>query len=138
MFRSSLWTVTTDFVTLSLLIAFPVIALWPPSVLGSRMAPDLSAKNSGTAGPEADPPVPAETLPRRLLRPRTDPAGAPPRLPRSTRQVRGTPEELVGWALGMHGAAHVSYQHWILNHTAEIDGNTATPPMPKSISRSFA
>jgi hypothetical protein len=37
----------------------------------------------------------------------------------------GTPEEFVEWALGQHGAAHLSHQHCILNHTAEIDGDTA-------------
>ena len=37
----------------------------------------------------------------------------------------GTPEEFIEWALGQHGAAHLSHQHCILNHTAEIDGETA-------------
>lgn len=37
----------------------------------------------------------------------------------------GTPGEFVDWALGQHEAAHLSHQHCILNHTAEIDGNTA-------------
>ena len=37
----------------------------------------------------------------------------------------GTPEEFTEWALGQHGAAHLSHQHCILNHTAEIDGDTA-------------
>ena len=37
----------------------------------------------------------------------------------------GTPEEFVDWALGQHGRAHQSHQHCLLNHTCEIDGNTA-------------
>lgn len=37
----------------------------------------------------------------------------------------GTPEEFIDWALGQHSAAHLSHQHCILNHTAEIDGDTA-------------
>lgn len=37
----------------------------------------------------------------------------------------GTPDEFVDWALGQHGAAHLSHQHLLMNHSAEIDGNTA-------------
>ncbi len=37
----------------------------------------------------------------------------------------GTPEEFVSWALGQHGAAHQSHQHCLLNHMAEIEGDTA-------------
>jgi hypothetical protein len=37
----------------------------------------------------------------------------------------GTPEEFVDWALGQHGASHLSHQHCILNHSADIDGDTA-------------
>ena len=37
----------------------------------------------------------------------------------------GTPDEFVTWALEMHGAAHLSHQHCLLNHTAEIAGDTA-------------
>jgi len=37
----------------------------------------------------------------------------------------GTPEEFVNWALAMHEGAHLSHQHCLLNHTAEIAGDTA-------------
>lgn len=37
----------------------------------------------------------------------------------------GTPAEFVDWAIGQHEAAHLSHQHYMLNHTAEIDGDTA-------------
>lgn len=37
----------------------------------------------------------------------------------------GTPEEFVVWAIGQHTAAHQSHQHCLLNHSAEIDGDTA-------------
>jgi hypothetical protein len=37
----------------------------------------------------------------------------------------GTPDEFVDWALQQHESAHLSHQHCILNHSAEIDGNTA-------------
>lgn len=37
----------------------------------------------------------------------------------------GGPDEFVDWALGQHGAAHLSHQHLILNHRADIDGGTA-------------
>ena len=37
----------------------------------------------------------------------------------------GTPEEFVEWALGQHGAAHLSHQHCLLNQTVELDGDTA-------------
>lgn len=37
----------------------------------------------------------------------------------------GTPDEFVDWALGQHSAAHLSHQHLLLNHAAEIDGDTA-------------
>lgn len=37
----------------------------------------------------------------------------------------GTPDEFVDWALGQHGHAHLSHQHCLLNHTAELDGDTA-------------
>ena len=37
----------------------------------------------------------------------------------------GLPEEFVDWALGQHGAAHLSHQHCLLNHSCELDGDTA-------------
>ena len=37
----------------------------------------------------------------------------------------GNPEEFVDWALGQHGAAHLSHQHLILNHRCDLDGTTA-------------
>jgi hypothetical protein len=37
----------------------------------------------------------------------------------------GGPAEFVDWALGQHGNAHLSHQHLILNHRADIDGGTA-------------
>jgi hypothetical protein len=37
----------------------------------------------------------------------------------------GNPEEFVDWALGQHGAAHLSHQHLILNHCCDLDGATA-------------
>lgn len=37
----------------------------------------------------------------------------------------GTPEEFVTWALEMHEGAHMSHQHCLLNHSAEIVGDTA-------------
>ena len=37
----------------------------------------------------------------------------------------GTREEFVDWALGQHGGAHLSHQHCLLNHSCELDGDTA-------------
>lgn len=37
----------------------------------------------------------------------------------------GTPEEFADWALGQHGRAHLSHQHLILNHSVEIEADTA-------------
>lgn len=37
----------------------------------------------------------------------------------------GNPEEFVSWALGQHAQAHLSHQHYMLNHRSEIDGDTA-------------
>jgi hypothetical protein len=33
--------------------------------------------------------------------------------------------EFVDWALRRHGGAHLSHQHCLLNHTCELDGDTA-------------
>lgn len=37
----------------------------------------------------------------------------------------GTPEEFCDWALNMHQSAQLSHQHCLLNHSCEIDGDTA-------------
>jgi hypothetical protein len=37
----------------------------------------------------------------------------------------GNREEFVEWALGQHGAAHLSHQHCLLNQTVEIEGDAA-------------
>ena len=37
----------------------------------------------------------------------------------------GTPDEFVDWALDQHDRAHQTHQHCILNHTCELDGDTA-------------
>lgn len=37
----------------------------------------------------------------------------------------GLPEEFCDWALEQHTRAHLSHQHLLLNHSAEIDGDTA-------------
>ncbi|WP_417207692.1 nuclear transport factor 2 family protein [Antarctobacter sp.] len=37
----------------------------------------------------------------------------------------GTPEEFTDWALNQHEAAHLCHQHCLLNHTCELDGDTA-------------
>ena len=37
----------------------------------------------------------------------------------------GTPDEFADWALDMHERAQLSHQHNLLNHTCEIDGDTA-------------
>lgn len=37
----------------------------------------------------------------------------------------GTREEFVDWALNMHEKAQLSHQHCLLNHSCEIDGDTA-------------
>ncbi len=37
----------------------------------------------------------------------------------------GSADEFVDWALGMHGAAHLSHQHCLLNHWCDLDGATA-------------
>ena len=37
----------------------------------------------------------------------------------------GTGDEFVDWALDMHQRAQLSHQHCLLNHSCEIDGNTA-------------
>lgn len=37
----------------------------------------------------------------------------------------GNPHEFVNWAFAMHRATHLSHQHCVLNHTCELDGDTA-------------
>lgn len=37
----------------------------------------------------------------------------------------GNPEEFVQWALDQHAKAHLSHQHYMLNHRCDIDGDTA-------------
>ncbi len=37
----------------------------------------------------------------------------------------GTPEEFCDWALDMHQNAQLSHQHCLLNHTCDLDGDTA-------------
>jgi hypothetical protein len=37
----------------------------------------------------------------------------------------GTPEEFADWALGQHGAAHLSHQHCLLNINIDLDRDTA-------------
>lgn len=37
----------------------------------------------------------------------------------------GTPDEFVDWALDMHERAQLSHQHCLLNHTCDLDGDTA-------------
>jgi SnoaL-like domain len=37
----------------------------------------------------------------------------------------GTPLEFADWALGQHGDAHLTHQHCLLNHSCELDGDTA-------------
>ena len=37
----------------------------------------------------------------------------------------GDPLEFVDWAIGQHAKAHLSHQHYMLNHRSEIDGDTA-------------
>lgn len=37
----------------------------------------------------------------------------------------GTPNEFVDWAIDMHERTQLSHQHCLLNHTCELDGNTA-------------
>ena len=37
----------------------------------------------------------------------------------------GGPIEFVEWALEQHNRAHLSHQHCLLNHTCELDGDTA-------------
>lgn len=37
----------------------------------------------------------------------------------------GNSEEFVDWALAMHERAQLSHQHCLLNHTCELDGDTA-------------
>jgi hypothetical protein len=37
----------------------------------------------------------------------------------------GTAGEFVDWALNQHAHAHLSHQHYILNHTCELDGAIA-------------
>ena len=37
----------------------------------------------------------------------------------------GSPVEFVDWALGQHGKAHLSHQHLIQNHRADVEGDTA-------------
>ena len=37
----------------------------------------------------------------------------------------GTREEFVDWALGQHREAHLSHQHYLMNHRCELEGNVA-------------
>lgn len=37
----------------------------------------------------------------------------------------GTPDEFCDWALEMHQTAQLSHQHCLLNHTCDLDGDTA-------------
>jgi hypothetical protein len=37
----------------------------------------------------------------------------------------GTPTEFVEWALAQHAKAHLSHQHYMLNHRSDIDGDSA-------------
>lgn len=37
----------------------------------------------------------------------------------------GTPGEFVDWALNQHEKSHLCHQHCLLNHTCELDGDTA-------------
>jgi hypothetical protein len=37
----------------------------------------------------------------------------------------GNPQEFVEWALGQHEQAHLSHQHYMLNHRCELDGEVA-------------
>jgi hypothetical protein len=37
----------------------------------------------------------------------------------------GHPDEFVDWALGQHAKAHLSHQHCVLNHSCDIEGDTA-------------
>ncbi len=37
----------------------------------------------------------------------------------------GNPEEFADWAISQHQQAHLSHEHYMLNHLAEIDGDTA-------------
>jgi hypothetical protein len=37
----------------------------------------------------------------------------------------GNPAEFVDWALVQHEAAHLSHEHYMLNHLSELDGDTA-------------
>jgi hypothetical protein len=37
----------------------------------------------------------------------------------------GTAAEFVDWAIAMHTATHLSHQHCVLNHTVDLDGDTA-------------
>lgn len=37
----------------------------------------------------------------------------------------GSPEAFADWAFGLHAKQQVSHQHMIMNHTCELDGDTA-------------
>ena len=37
----------------------------------------------------------------------------------------GSPEEFVEWVIGLHQTGQISTQHCIMNHSCEIDGDTA-------------
>jgi hypothetical protein len=37
----------------------------------------------------------------------------------------GHPDEFIDWALDQHEKAHLSHQHYVLNHSCELDGDTA-------------
>lgn len=37
----------------------------------------------------------------------------------------GTRDEFVEWAFGQHGRSHLCHQHCLLNHSCELDGDTA-------------
>lgn len=37
----------------------------------------------------------------------------------------GTPEEFVAWAFDMHADAQLSHQHCLLNHSCDLDGDSA-------------
>jgi hypothetical protein len=37
----------------------------------------------------------------------------------------GGPTEFWDWAFGQHSRVHLSHQHYIVNHTCELDGDTA-------------
>jgi len=37
----------------------------------------------------------------------------------------GSPEEFWDWAYGQHSTVHLSHQHYVMNHSCELDGDVA-------------